>query len=139
MRIYRSLDEAWLAFDRYAQTDPRLRPLWDLCRRAAPPVHTPDDVDDVFDFDPFEIDPLAADNPRDGWCAEDYFLEHVKSKLLLLAGLYRLGPPHPLHSREAFEEIYDLLLNWALNRPCACCSRSDRGPQPGDDASTVHP
>lgn len=139
MRIHRSIDEAWLAFDRYAQTDRRLRPLWDLCRRAAPPVRAPDDVDDIYDFDPFEIDPLAADNPDDGWCAEDYFRDHVKSKLLLLTGLHRLGPPHVLHSREAFEEIYDLLLSWALNRPCSCCDTPERDGQQSDDGRPAHP
>lgn len=139
MRTYRSIDDAWRVFDNYARTEPRLRPLWDLCRRAAPPVRLPEYVDDVYDFDPFEIDPLAADNPLAGWCAEDYFREHVKSKLLLLTGQHRPGPLHELHGREAFEEIYDLLLNWALNRPCSCCSTPDLGGPQGDDGSPAHP
>jgi hypothetical protein len=95
-------------------------------------------VDDVYDCDPFEIDPLAADKPDDGWCAEDFFRDHVMSNLLLLTGLHRLGPPHELHKREAFEEIYDVLLNWALHRPCSCCAAPHDGGHLSDHGSPAH-
>jgi len=138
MRAYRSIDEARRAFQKLAANEPRLLPLWDLCGRAAPQLRVPDFVDDVYDYDPFEIDPLAADSPEAGWCAEDYFRDHVKSKLLLLAGLHRPGPPHELHEREAFEEVYDLLLNWALHRPCPCCvTREDTARR--HSGSPAHP
>lgn len=140
MRTYRSIDEAWRAFEAYAASEPRLLPLWDLCRRAAPPVRPSNDEDDVYDCDPFETDPLSANaTPDEGWCAEDHFLDNVKSKLLLLTGLHRPGPPHRLHSREAFEEIYDLLLNWALHRSCSCCSTPDRDEHLGDEDIAAHP
>ena len=125
--MHRSIDEAWRAFDAYARIEPRLRPLWDLCRRASPPVRKTELVDDVYDVDPFEVDVLAADKPDDGWCAEDYFLRHVKSKLSLLVGSYRPVGPREMQSTEAYETIYDLLINWALNRPCACCAEHDDG------------
>lgn len=121
-RTYRSIDEAWRAFDFYARMEPRLRPLWDLCQRAEPPVREAENVDDVYDADPFEIDPLAADKPDDGWCAEDFFLKHVKSRLLLLVGWHRSAGPPELRTPGAYEAIYDLLINWALHRPCACCA-----------------
>lgn len=123
MLRYRSLDEALAAFDRYVQIEPRLGPLWDLCGQAAPP--SAENAGEDEDLDPFQIDPLAAVNPDDGWCAEDWFRDHVKSRLLLLAGDYRPGPLHELHSREAFEELYGLLIDWALYRPCSCCATSD--------------
>src|SRR4051812_26619193 len=107
--VYRSIDEAWQAFDAYTRIEPRLSPLWDLCRGAAPPVRVPELVDDIYDVDPFEVDVLAADKPNDGWCAEDYFLHHVKSRLLLLVGSNRGSGPHELQSTDAYETIYDLL------------------------------
>jgi hypothetical protein len=125
LRVYRSIDEAWQAFAVYARREPRLWPLWDLCRRAAPPVRETAFVDDVYADDPLENDLLATDKPDDGWCAEDYFLRHVKSKLLLLVGMYGPGEVHELYSREAYETIYDLLINWALNRSCVCCAEHD--------------
>lgn len=131
-RVYRSIEEAWRAFDAYARIEPRLRPLWDLCRRASPPVRKAELAGDGHDVDPFEVDVLAADKPDDGWCAEDYFLHHVKSKLSLLVGAYRPGGPHELQSTDAYEAIYDLLINWALHRPCACCA------EPADDEPWDH-
>ncbi len=121
-RAYRSLAEARQAFDEYAAIEPRLESLWELCRLAAPPVRATPPVDDVYDCDPFEVDVFAADKPDDGWCAEDFYHQHVKSRLLLLAGVQRPGPSHALQTSEAYDAIYDLLVNWALNRPCACCA-----------------
>lgn len=140
-RVYRSIDEARRAFDAYARLEPQLRLLWDLCQRASPPGRKTALVeDDVYDVDPFEADDLAADKPDDGWCAEDYFLHRVKSRLLLLVGSYRLRGPHELQSTEAYETVYDLLINWALSRPCACCAeRADDAPRPrGDDGSPAY-
>lgn len=132
MRYYRSLEEARQAFDAYARLEPRLRPLWELCRRAAPPVREPEDVADVYDVDPFDVDVVAAGTPDDGWCAEQFFHDHVKSRLLVLAGAYRPGERHELHGTEAFEALYDLLLNWALDRRCACCADSEPHDSDGD-------
>lgn len=138
-RTYHSVEEAWRAFDAYSRIEPRLRPLWDLCRRAAPPVREVEFADDVYDVDLFEVDVLAADKPDDGWCAEDYFREHVKSKLLLLVGAYRPGASHELHSADAYETIYELLINWALNRLCACCAEHGDDPSHrGDDGSPAY-
>jgi len=132
MQRYRSVDEALAAFDRYVRIEPRLAPLWDLCGQVAPPSRSAE-VDE--DADPFQLDPLAAVNPDDGWCAEDWFRDHVKSRLLLLAGDYRPGAQPELHSREAFEDIYGLLLDWALYRPCTCCA----APQTSHPGRALHP
>ena len=144
MPACRSFDEAWPLFRAYACIEPALQPLWELCRRAAPPVRQSEDVDDAFNLDPFEIDLAAADKADDGWCAEDFFQEHVKPKLVLLVGAHRAGEPRQLHSREAYDTIYDLLLNWALIRPCACCATRDDNEreerwQRGDDGSPAYP
>ncbi|HWO18688.1 MAG TPA: hypothetical protein VNO30_07920 [Kofleriaceae bacterium] len=138
--MYRSIDEAWQAFDAYARLEPRLRLLWDLCRGAAPPAPKAGLVDDVYDADPFEADDLAAGKPDDGWCAEDYFLHRVKSPLSLLVGSYRPRGPHELQSTEAYETVYDLLINWALNRPCPCCAEhhDDAPPHRGDHGSPAY-
>jgi hypothetical protein len=80
-------------------------------------VREHDDADDDLE--------LLDGDPDEGWCAEDFFHDHVKSDLLLLAGLHRPGAPHALHSHAAFEEIYELLLDWALRRTCACCAGRD--------------
>lgn len=118
--MVRSLAEAKHAFGELARLDPRLEVLWELCERAAPPSQQPEPLDDVYDTDPFEQDPVERSD--EGWCAEDFFLHHVKSRLMLLVGAYRPGPPHALHSTEAYDTAYDLLINWALTRPCACCT-----------------
>ena len=138
MRTYASLASATQAFGKYARVEPRLWSLWARCRRAAPPVREVDQVDDVYDTDPFEVDVLAADKPDDGWCAEHYFVQHVKSDLLLLVGSHRPGRLHEMHSKEAFETIYDLLLNWGLKRTCSCCAEHDDDPDLGDDPHPVH-
>src|SRR4051812_32608848 len=138
MRLYPSIDDARRAFDRYAESDPRLLPLWDLCRQAAPPsLDDDDDNADAYDSDPFELDPVTPPELHDDWCAEDFFLDHVKSRLLLLVGSHRPGADHPLHSHEAFEEVYDLLLTWALPRTCACCSLDASGDR--RTSEPVHP
>jgi hypothetical protein len=99
--------------------------LWDNCCRAAPLPRRAEPRDDAYDVDPFEIDVLVADKPDDGWCAEDYFLHNVKSKLLVLVGVHRTRGPHGLQTSEAYDTVYDILLNWALARPCACCAEVD--------------
>jgi len=110
-RLYVSYDDAWQAFDAFARLEPQLKTLWDLCRRAAPPTRRVEPIDDAYDADPFEVDALAADSPDDGWCAEDYFLHNVKSKLPVLVGAHRVRGPHELQSTEAYETVYDLLIN----------------------------
>jgi len=126
MPLYGSVEEARRAFETYVRLEPRLAVLWERCLHAAPLRRVLDDAD-VEDQDPYELDQVSETDPDEGWCAEDYFLDHVKSDLLLLAGLYRPGPQHELHESEAFEEIYDLLLNWALRRTCACCATTGGG------------
>ena len=106
MPAFQSIEEARRAFDDYVRIEPQLAPLWELCRRAAPAMH--EQQDDSYDADPFEVDELAADH-----AAEDYFLQHVKPRLLLLAGAHRAGEPDELHSNEAYETLYDVLLHWA--------------------------
>jgi hypothetical protein len=114
----RSLVEARSEFDAFARLDRRLDDLWELCEGAAPPIRELDDGDADADADEDDLDV----RPDEGWCAEDFFLHHVKSRLMLLVGAYRPGPPHELHSTRAYDTAYDLLIHWALHRPCACCS-----------------
>ncbi len=118
----RTLAEARTEFEAFARLDPRLGSLWELCERARPPSRERErgPIDDVFDTDPFEHDPVERSD--DGWCAEDFFLHHVKSRLMLLVGAYRPGPPHQLHRTDAYDTVYDLLIHLALHRPCACCA-----------------
>lgn len=120
---YRSYDEARAAFDEYVGIEPRLMSLWGLCRSAAPPERDADG-DDTFDDDPFERD-VASGAPDDGWCAEQFFDEHVKPLLRTLVGWDRPGEPHALHSSEAYEAVFDLLFNWGLRRDCSCCAEHD--------------
>lgn len=116
-----SIEVARRAFDIYARLDPRLNSLWSICQCAAPPERAIGEVDDVFDVDPFERDPLAMDKPDDGWCAEDFFGEKVKPALNALVGSLRREDPADLQTEDAFHEVYSLLFNHALRRPCACC------------------
>lgn len=136
-RLYPSLDQARQAFEVYARLEPELRTLWDLCRRAAPPPPRVEPLDDSYDVDPFEVDGLA-DGAEDGRCAEDYFLHAIKSRLMVLVGGYRVRGPRELQSTEAYDTVYDLLLNWALARRCACCAPDDDRPwQRGDEGSAA--
>ncbi len=124
MPRYGSIDDAKRAFEAYVRIEPQLEPLWALCEHAAPPVRGREvaDADDAYDVDAFDIDVVAADQPDDGWCAEDYFLQHVKPQLVALVGAVRVGGPDELQSVEAYTAVYDLLINWALDRTCACCA-----------------
>lgn len=133
-RLYRSLEEARQAFDAYARIEPRLDELWQQCRDAAPPVNTSDD-DDVFDVDDFDVDVAATGLPDDGWCAEDFFFDHVKSELMLLVGVYRRTGPAELQTTKAYDAVYRLLLEWALHRPCACCAAGAGDDHVGDSAA----
>jgi hypothetical protein len=150
-RPYASIDDAWQAFNAFARLEPQLTALWGLCRRAAPPAQRTESIvepindayddayDDAYGVDPFEVDLLAADNPEAGWCAEDYFLDNVKSKLLALVGVHRVRGPDELQTTATYETVYDLLVNWALHRPCACCADPDDGPWlREDDGSPAH-
>jgi hypothetical protein len=137
-QLYVSRDDACQAFDAFARLEPQLTTLWDLCRRASPPAPSVEPLDDAYDVDPFEDDALTADNPDDGRCAEDYFHHHVKSKLLALVGAYRVRGPRELQTNEAYETVHDLLINWALHRPCACCADHDDAARSGDDGSLAH-
>jgi hypothetical protein len=134
--VIRSIEEARSRFDEYVRLEPQLEVLWDLCRRASPPSYAREDVDDAV-VDPFERDELASGRPDDGWCAEDYFLFHIKSKLLALVGNLRSKGPRELQSSEAYETVYDLLINWALSRSCACCIELADEPWLDDDGGAA--
>ena len=131
--VYPSFQEAARTFEAYAAIEPKLQALWDLCRDAAPPTWAADDDDDGVDDG---VEAGDAYPPDDGWCAEDFFLQHVKSPLLLLAGMHRPSDLRELQTSKTYETLYDLLLNWALVRSCACCAD---GPDeiPHDDAAHV--
>lgn len=116
-----SLDEARRVFEEYVRLEPRLKHLWDMCRCAAPPEEQAAETDDVFATDPHERDAAAFIEPGDSWSAEDHFLQQVKPRLLRLVGTHRPGKPHALHSREAYEDVYDVLLYWALDERVAIC------------------
>lgn len=139
-RLYVSYNDARQAFEAFARLEPQLEMLWDLCGRVAPPARSVEPIEDAYDADPYEVDALAADSPDDGWCAEEYFLHNVKSRLMVLIGAYRVRGPHELQSTEAYETVYDLLINWALDRPCACCSDRDDDARShrGGDGSSAH-
>lgn len=139
MRFYASIEDARRAFEPFARVEPKLWTLWELCRRAAPPSHRTAPSDDAYDADPFELDVVEADPPDDGWCAEDYFLYNVKSKLLVLVGVHRGEGPRELQTSDAYDVVYDLLLNWALTRACACCVTVVEEPwHGGDDGHRAH-
>jgi len=137
-RLCVSYDDARQAFDVFARLEPQLETLWDRCGRAAPPAPRVEPMEDAYDADPYEVDALAADRPDGGWCAEDYFLHNVKSKLLALVGAYRVRGPRELQSTDAYETVYDLLINWALHRPCACCVDHDDPWPRCDDGSSAY-
>ena len=107
--VFSSPELAQRSFDELARIEPRLAPLWKLCRVAAP--HRPDPVDDD--------DGDGDDEPH--WCAEDHFLQHIKPKLVALVGWDREEDPPELQQREAYEAAYAALFFHALPRPCACC------------------
>ena len=113
--MVRSNGEARDPFATYVRMEPRLEALWELCRRAAPPARGEEGDDDVFAEN-------TSERPDDGWCAEDYFHVHVKSKLLVLVGNLRPKGPQELQTCTAYDEVYDLLITWALPRSCACCA-----------------
>lgn len=135
---YRSAIEARERFDECARLDARLTPLWPLCERAARPEPEPEVDEDVYDVDPYEADGLAAETAYDGWCAEDHFFQYVKPTLMRLVGEQRLDGPSELQGRDAYDAIYDALINWALHRSCACCVEHEDRPHRGDAASPVH-
>jgi hypothetical protein len=117
-----SLEAARRVFDAYARLEPELTPLWTQCRHASPPAS--EEPDDVYDVDSF-ID----DQPADDWCAEDFFQRDVKWKLFGLVGVDRALGPEELQTSKAYETVYDVLLNWALNRTCRCCTAVDASSQ----------
>jgi hypothetical protein len=120
LRELPSMEVARRTFDEYARIEPRLTALWQLCRRAAPPIPA-NDVDDVFDVDAFDADVIADDKPDDGWCAEDYFFRNIKPGLARLVGWHRVEEPPELRQSRAYDAVYSALFYHALHRPCACC------------------
>jgi hypothetical protein len=132
LRPFRSLEEARLTFEQYVRIEPRLTALWQMSRRAAPPVPANDHVDDVFDVDVFDVDVLSVEKADDGWCAEDYFFQNVKPMLLSLVGWNRREDPAELRGSDAYDAVYSALFYHALHRPCACCRERRRPLRVGD-------
>jgi predicted nucleic acid-binding Zn ribbon protein len=110
--VYRTAAEARQAFDAYARLEPSLRALWEQCTSAAAPARDKE----IEEIDPFEVDAVITSKPDEEWSPEDYFSQHVKSKLLPLVGAHRVEGPPELQSTDAYEAIYDLLITWALSR-----------------------
>jgi hypothetical protein len=125
--MHRSVIEARQAFDAYVRLEPKLEALWEDCEHAAPPG--PSEEDD--ESDPYELDG-DDEAPAAAWCSEEYFLHHVKSKLITLVGAHRIRGPRELQSNAAYEAVYDILINWALNRACPCCTEPDTAPWRSD-------
>jgi hypothetical protein len=111
LRDFQSIDDARRVFDPYAAIEPRLNELWRMCRWATPPRR---DVENDFD----DVD---TDGGVDkSWCAEVYFFQEVKPRLMLLVGWYRTREPDVLKSATAYDDVYAALF-YALQRNCACC------------------
>ena len=127
--MHRSVIEARQAFDAFVRLEPKLAALWEDCEHAAPPGPSDDDDDD----DPYELDGGVEAAPEAAWCSEEFFLHHVKSKLITLVGTHRIRGPRELQSNAAYEAVYDILINWALPRSCPCCSEPDTAPWRGAD------
>ena len=89
-----------------------LQVLWEICQSIERPSPSDDE----------ESSASEVDEPDDGWCSEQDFDRYVKPRLRDLVGWDRPGDPHAPHSSEAYDTIHDLLLNWALHRPCRCCA-----------------
>jgi hypothetical protein len=110
--MYRSLEEARRAFDRYAALDPRLDKLWRLCRWATPPRRE-------------YVDDEDSPDPSEGWCSETYFFREVKPQMAALVGWNRRADPPELRTSVAYDAVYMALFDFALARTCACCAESD--------------
>lgn len=132
-RSFRSLEHAHTVLDEYSRLDPEIDRLWYLCRSAAPPRRGAHG-EDAFDFDSFTADTKWSD---EGWCAEDFFFQNVKSRLMLLVGGYRRKGPPELQTQEAYETVYELLL-YALARPCSCCREDDDDAELWDPPEAPH-
>lgn len=124
LRNWDSLDAARRAFDEVAEREPKLHELWSMCREAAPSLRD-DDPDDAFDVDLYDVDKTVPSDPDEGWCAEDFFFDHVKSSLMTLVGMHRPSGPEELRSNDVYETVYAALFDWALARTCACCRPSE--------------
>jgi hypothetical protein len=113
---FRSFEEAKRRFDELAAIEPRLAPLWLMCRCAAPgPAN--DEVADAFDVDAYDIDPVASE---DTWCAESWFLATIKPAFGSLVGWDRTEEDE-LRTARAYDDVYAALLFHALDLTCACC------------------
>lgn len=120
LRDFSSLDAARRAFDDIATCEPRLYELWSMCREAAPAVYEPE-PEDAFDVDLYDVDRTVPSAPDEGWCAEDFFFDQVKSALMVLVGMHRTTGPEELRSNDTYETVYAALFDWALVRSCTCC------------------
>ena len=80
---------------------------------------TDDVIEDAFDVDAFDADAVAI-----GWCAERWFLEHIKPEFELLVGWQRNEGPPELCEARAYDDVYAALFLFALDRNCACCQRT---------------
>lgn len=120
--MFQNYQEALVTFEVYAEIEPRLRALHELCSHAGPPHQAP--ADDPYQDDPFELDEIERPQ-ADGWCAERFFFLNVKSRLQLLVGGYRVREPQELRTSEAYENVYEFLLTWVLDCRCTSCAPTD--------------
>lgn len=119
--MFRSREVACREFDALAELEPQLRRLWTLCQCANAPVAANDQSEDPYDVDLFDNDAVTAEGRDDSWCAELYFLQHIKPQIAALVGWGRVDGPPELRDEDAYDIVYSALFFHALNRSCVCC------------------
>jgi hypothetical protein len=122
VQMLRPMEVACREFDALAELEPQLRRLWMLCQCASAPVAANDQAEDPYDLDLFDSDALTNEVPADSWCAELYFLQHIKPQLVALVGWGRVDGAPELRTGDAYDIAYSALFFHALNRSCVCCA-----------------
>jgi hypothetical protein len=126
VQLFRSLEVARREFEALAELEPQLRRLWSLCQCATAPVAANDEAGDPYDVDLFDHDDVAVDAREDSWCAELYFLQHIKPQIAALVGWGRVDGPAELRGEDAYDTAYSALFFHALTRRCDCCREPAR-------------
>jgi hypothetical protein len=109
-----------------AELEPQLRRLWSLCQCATAPAAANDEARDPYDVDLFDHDEVTVDAREASWCAELYFLQHIKPQIAALVGWGRVDGPPELRGEDAYDTAYSALFFHALNRRCDCCREPAR-------------